>query len=241
MNRVFIRIAEGGRAEIPREELHHLVSVLRTRPGEVFEGITGGEFRYRCRLAEEAGVHYGEVLEEIGHGAESPLQIELAAALIKREKFELIIQKATELGVSSIVPLLTTRTEIKLEPKRESAKMERWNRIIHESVKQCGRNRIPALEHSREFGEYLESSREANVLVLDEGSGEPLNSVIGAFKGLPAVTLIIGPEGGWSEEDRLLMKRCPNLRKAGLGPRVLRAETAAVAALALIQYELGDL
>ena len=159
MNRVFIKNIEGTRVYLSREELHHLVSVLRTKPGDSFEGIDGGDFRYQCRLIEEDSSYYGEIIGETGFNDESPLRIELAAALIKREKFELVIQKATELGVDRIVPLVTSRTEIRLDSRREEKKLERWNKIIKESVKQCGRNRVPSLEHAMNLEEYLDGWR----------------------------------------------------------------------------------
>ena len=241
MNRVFVRNVNGSRADISREELHHLVSVLRTKPGDIFEGVTGGDFRYRCRLDEDNDGYYGEVIGEIGHNDESPLKLELAAALIKREKFELVIQKATELGVYRIVPLNTSRTEIRLDSRREAKKLERWQRIMHESVKQCGRNKVPSLDHAMDLEEYLNSRKDKNFLVLDEGCNEPVKSILGRLRGIDELAILIGPEGGWSDEERLLMKRFPNLFRSGLGPRVLRAETAAVSALSVVQYELGDL
>ncbi|MFH1965238.1 MAG: RsmE family RNA methyltransferase [Acidobacteriota bacterium] len=241
MNRVFIKNTEGTRAFISREELHHLVSVLRTRPGDVFEGITGGDFRYQCRLIEERDSYYGEIIGETGFNDESPLRIELAAALIKRENFELVIQKATELGVVSIIPLVTSRTEIRLDSRREGKKLERWNKIISESVKQCGRNRVPSLGHAIDLEEYLDPTQDKVFLVLDEGGSEPIRTAVNRFRGLTEIAVVIGPEGGWGEVDRLHMKRCPKLVRAGIGPRVLRAETAAVTALSIVQYELGDL
>lgn len=241
MNRVFLQAVEGNRADLSRDELHHLVSVLRTRPGEIFEGITGEDFRYRCRLVEDGSGHYGEILGTIGHEAESPLRIELAAALIKREKFELVLQKATELGVVRIVPLFTSRTEIRLDSRREEKKVERWARIISESVKQCGRNRIPALAHPCNLEDYLASDQGKSFLVLDEEAELPIRNAVHSLRGALEISVVIGPEGGWSEEDRLLMRRCPDLIRAGIGPRVLRAETASVAALTIVQYELGDL
>ena len=241
MNRVIIKKIEGTRVFLGREEIHHLVSVLRTRPGDIFEGIFGGDRRFECRLEEEDGLYYGEIIGETGFNDESPLSIELAAALIKREKFELVLQKATELGVTSIIPLVTSRTEIRLDARREEKKLDRWKKIISESVKQCGRNRIPGLEHAMDLEEYLNPEQEKNFLVLDEGDSEPLRESINHFRDEKELSVVIGPEGGWSDVDRLLMKRCPRLVRTRIGPRVLRAETAAVAALSIIQYELGDL
>jgi len=241
MNRVFLDAVDGERGELSRDEEHHLVSVLRTKPGDLFEGLVGGDFRYRCRLMEDESGYYAELLERVGYQDESPLKLELAPALIKREKFELTIQKATELGVSSIVPLVTSRTEIRLDEKREEKKLERWNKILRESVKQCGRNRVPSLSRARNLGEYLESAGGRPVLVFDENVTNRLDDVLDSLREDGELAVLIGPEGGWSDEDRLVMKRCPGLIRAGFGPRVLRAETAAVAALSIIQYELGDL
>lgn len=241
MNRVFLDVVEGDRGILSRDEEHHLVSVLRTKPGDLFEGLVDEDFRYRCRLVEDGSGYYGEILERVGFDDESPLKLELAPALIKREKFELVIQKATELGVTNIVPLITSRTEIRLDERREEKKLERWRKIIRESVKQCGRNRVPSLSRARHLGEYLESGGSRPVLVFDEEAESRLAGVFESLGGSNELSVIVGPEGGWSDEDRLLMKRCPRLIRAGFGTRILRAETAAVAALSIIQYELGDL
>lgn len=241
MNRVFLESIEGSRAELGREERHHLVAVLRTKPGEIFEGIIGEDFRYRCRLAKDGNGYYGEIIEKTGLRDESPLQLDLAAALIKRDRFELVIQKATELGVRRIIPLFTARTEIHLDHKREEKKLERWKRIIAESVKQSGRNRSPRLEHPLELGQYLAGPGDHPVLVMDEAGDLSIRGALQQLQGEAGLTVMIGPEGGWAEEDRLFMKRCPTLLRAGIGPRILRAETAAVSTLAIVQYELGDL
>jgi len=176
---------------------------------------------------DRAVINVGEALPS----RESPLAIHLAMAIIQLEKFELVLQKATELGVKTFIPLVTERVE--LRPERYSGKTERWNKIIFEAVKQCGRTVVPKIEAPATFDEVLKRSGEK---ILFDADTPPT-----ANRQPPTdVTLLIGPEGGWSDEE-LRRARDHNVHLERLGPRRLRAETAAIAAVSVIAARFGDL
>lgn len=163
---------------------------------------------------------------------ESPLAIHLAMAVIQLEKFELVLQKGTELGVKTFIPLVTERVE--LRPERYANKTERWNKIVFEAVKQCGRAVVPKIEAPATFEDILEQNGEK--LLFDADAGPPT-----ANRQPPTdLTILIGPEGGWSE-DELRSARDHGVVFERLGPRRLRAETAAIAAVSVIAARFGDL
>jgi len=167
--------------------------------------------------------------EEIA-SRESKIAIDLAMAIIQLDKFELVLQKATELGVRSIIPLITERVE--LRPERYSGKGGRWQKIVFEAVKQSGRSIVPIIEAPTAFEDILK--REGTKILFDADAApatrQPSNPV----------TLMIGPEGGWSD-DELALARAHEVTFDRLGPRRLRAETAAIAALAILTDRYGDL
>jgi 16S rRNA (uracil1498-N3)-methyltransferase len=212
------------------EEFHHSVRVVRIRVGEEVE------------LFDRAGQSARGTVERLDRdraviltGAplpsrESPLAIDLAMAIIQLEKFELVLQKATELGVRSILPMVTARVELRAE--RYANKRERWEKIVFEAVKQSGRAVVPQVAEAQEFSSVLTRGG-ARILFDADAETVPLDRP-------DQVTLLIGPEGGWTEEE------LEEARQAGcyfqrLGPRRLRAETAAIAATAVITSRFGDL
>jgi 16S rRNA (uracil1498-N3)-methyltransferase len=213
------------------EEFHHSVRVVRLRGGEEVE------------LFDRAGNAVRAIVESIEKDRatftagepvptrESPLAIHLAMAIIQLEKFELVLQKATELGVRSIIPLVTERIE--LRPERYSGKRDRWERIVFEAVKQSGRTAPPALEPPAAFADVI--SRPGPRWLFEADVEESQEPVIG-----PELTLLIGPEGGWSEPE-LALARENGVCFRRLGPRRLRAETAAIAATAIVAAQFGDL
>jgi 16S rRNA (uracil1498-N3)-methyltransferase len=165
---------------------------------------------------------------------ESPLQIMLAVALLKGEKFDLVVQKATELGVTKIVPLITRYADIKLRDESDASKrVARWQRIALEAAKQSGRAVVPTINNPSPFESVLCPSNPC--LVFSEKSGHELTQI-----DADSVTAIIGSEGGWSDEE-LEHARAAGAQIVTLGGRILRAETAAITAAALLQHRFGDL
>jgi 16S rRNA (uracil1498-N3)-methyltransferase len=217
------------------DEARHLREVLRLKPGDevqVFDGA-GKEFRAIVLQARRESAEL-ELRDEIRSARpESPLQLTLAVALLKGEKFDLVVQKGTELGVNRFIPLTTRYADIRLRDAADAAKrVGRWQRIALEAAKQCGRSVVPEITSPATF----ESSLKEDCVMFSERGGESLNTHLK----VKSVTAIIGSEGGWSDEE-LDHARAANVPIVTLGGRVLRAETAAITVAVLFQHLYGDL
>jgi 16S rRNA (uracil1498-N3)-methyltransferase len=212
------------------DEFHHAIRVVRARTGEPVE-VFDRSGRLAAGVVESIAKDHAVIrIERELPSRETTHPLHLAMAIIQLEKFELVLQKATELGVHSIVPLVTDRVE--LRPERYQGKSDRWQKIVFEAVKQSGRSVVPRIEPPADLAEALE--REGTKIFFDaDAPADPLASVAEA-------TLFIGPEGGWSDEE-LALARDAHCTFQRLGPRRLRAETAAIAALAIITLRAGDL
>ena len=223
------------------DEARHARDVLRlTRGDEVF--VFDGEGReYRSAIAEMTSRTVTvDIAEEVEPAKpESSLDLALGVALLKSEKFDLVIQKATELGVTRIVPLLTERADVRIrEPQDAKRKLERWQRIALESAKQCGRARLMTINKPVSFVDVLSEFRKAELRIMfAERSGKPLAESLGSAGSIAA---LVGPEGGWADEE-IERARASEWEVVTLGGRILRAETAAIAVAALLQHLFGDL
>ena len=216
------------------DEARHLREVLRLKPGaevSVFDGA-GKEFRARVVQArrEVAELELDEEIEPAR--PESPLRITLAVALLKGEKFDLVVQKATELGVVKIVPLITRYADIKLRDESDASKrVARWQRIALEAAKQSGRALVPEVGEPKPLGSVLKKP----CVLFSEKEGHGLTRIE-----TDEITAIVGSEGGWSDEE-LDEARAAGAQIVTLGGRILRAETAAITVTALLQHRFGDL
>ena len=216
------------------DEARHLREVLRLKPGagvSVFDG-EGKEFRARVAQVRRDFAEL-EVEDQIEPARpESPLRITLAVALLKGEKFDLVVQKATELGVTKIVPLITRYADIKLRDESDAHKrVARWQRIALEAAKQSGRAVVPEVSLPVVVGSVFSEG----CLFFSERGGHGLTQTK-----TDQITAIIGSEGGWSDEE-LDEARTAGAEIVTLGGRILRAETAAIAVAALLQHRFGDL
>ena len=231
-----------GRAFLSDGEIHHLVRVRRLGEGEMFLGLARNQAAwYRCRLGRQGGEWVVDIVTRIGTVGESSLEIVLGVALIKKARFEWMIQKACELGVAEIVPLTTGYVEESLA-KQAGKLLPRWRNILEESVKQCGRSRAPVMRPVNRLVEFLELSSGALQIVLDPEAHKDLREIKKepGRAGSGRIAVLTGPEGGWGAEERRLFDE-HDTSPVFLGPSTLRAETAAVAAVALVQYLWGDL
>jgi 16S rRNA (uracil1498-N3)-methyltransferase len=227
----------GNLVTLDDEEAHHALSVLRLRIGDaasVFDGH-GREF-----MATVAELSKRRVLlslgDELDGEFESPLNLTLAAALLKADKFEWVIQKAVELGVTRIVPLVTEHTEIGAVRAVSENRLVRWRRIALDATKQCGRRVLTTLSEPVGFDHALTTSEsEVNVFFAERGAG-PWRDGDRTPK---SATAFIGPEGGWSGQETAMADEV-GCHLVTLGPRVLRAETASVLAVGLLQSDWGD-
>ncbi|HXM35113.1 MAG TPA: 16S rRNA (uracil(1498)-N(3))-methyltransferase [Pyrinomonadaceae bacterium] len=233
-------------------EARHLRDVLRLGPGDeicVFDG-EGREFQ--C-VIEESRRDWANLrlIEEVSAARpESPLDLTLAIALLKGEKFDLVVQKATELGVTRIQPVVTQRGDVRLRDEQDAKRVTRWQRIALEAAKQSGRARVPEVAAPVSFSSLVEgrsspvstaAENDAHLLMFSERDGQPLAEV---FKPLGAISLpftaLVGSEGGWTDEE-IAHARAAGWGIVTLGGRVLRAETAAITVVVLLQHRLGDL
>lgn len=223
------------------DEVRHLREVLRLKPGDevfVFDGA-GKEFRCAVESSRRESAVL-KVLEELKPARlESPLQLTLAVALLKSDKFDLVVQKATELGVSRVVPVITKLADIKLKDDSDASKrVTRWRRIALEAAKQSGRALIPKIEMPSAFAGLIASPEENDLRVLfSEREGDSFDSIEHQGR---AITALVGSEGGWTH-DELEAARTAGWKLITLRGRTLRAETAAIAVATLLQHRFGDL
>jgi 16S rRNA (uracil1498-N3)-methyltransferase len=233
-------LAPGVRVTLPEAASQHLLRVLRLRVGDECHLFNGDGHDYPSRLVSTAGKRAEfEVQAVLTIDNESPLRLELAQGIARGEKMDLILQKATELGVAAIHPLFTERTEVRLDAERAAKRMQHWQGVVASACGQCGRARLPALAEPLPLHEYLASLPDAAMkLVLDPSGTRHLRSL-----DAPAgqrVILLVGPEGGLDARD-LLPARKAGFEGLRLGPRILRTETAGLAAIAALQARLGDM
>ena len=240
MYRAFIRVVSPQVAEVPSQEAHHLVKVRRLSSGDRFLGLDGQGGLFLCRLERGGQGWMAQIEEQLSQQSESPLEITLAQAMLKKDNFEWVIQKSAELGVRCIVPLVTVRTEVRPRPAGAERKQARWQKILAEAVKQSGRLQLPVVQELVPLEEFCSADESEIRLVLDEAATIPLREILDQRPPPLSCSLIIGPEGGWDDRDREIFQR-RSLHTVHLGPRILRAETAPIAALAILQYQWGDL
>ena len=225
---------------LPEQAGEHVARVLRLEHGHPLILFNGDGCEYDATLAALVKRAVSAKITAVRESdREAPLQVTLAQGIARGEKMDWILQKATELGVARIVPLVTERTEVKLDEDRAERRRAHWMSVIAGACEQCGRNRLPALEPPQRLDRWLGSLGAAPALrlaLLPEGDA--------SLRQLPQMengaTLAVGPEGGFSEHDIALLGQ-GGFRGLRLGPRILRTETAGVAALAALQALYGDL
>jgi len=221
---------------ITGEKAHYISTVLRCNIHDTVIVTDSAGFTYSARIS--AITKKQTTLEITGafhQDNESPIEIILLQGLLKGEKMDLIIQKATELGVTEIMPVITERSQI-----RETRKIPRWQKIAGEASRQCGRNRIPLIHEPEAFETVIAFQGFSKGIICWEKEGSPFSTALDELKDRKKIVLCIGPEGGFSEKEvRAAEDR--GFTVTSLGKRILRAETAALTAIALAQFVLGDL
>lgn len=225
----------GGELVLRGEEAHHLARVRRHREGERVEVVDGAGHWYEvCVEAVEREVVRCRIVAAEPERGESGVRLSLAAALVKGQRFDFLVEKATELGVARLVPLLCERGVVRAGSEHKTA---RWEKLARAGLKQCGRSRLPVIAPPASLAEVVQAGTErgARVLLAAPGGGESLRSALADSAALDLV-LAVGPEGGFSAAE-VDMARRGGARVFGWGQRVLRSETAGMVLAALVLYE----
>ncbi len=218
---------------------HHALRVMRIKVNDPLILFNGDGFEYKGQVngINKKTINV-EILSKEKNNNESPISINLFQSISSNEKMDMVIQKATELGVSSIQPIFTSRSTIKLSLDRTKKRLMHWRQVSISACEQSGRSKIPVIKSPIEFDQISEgiTTNSLNLLLhpdnLEESSNLP-NEYSGD------INIFIGPEGGFSQDEVLLLKKqnCINIQ---LGSRILRTETAPLAIIAILQYKYGD-
>ena len=230
-------LSPGAEIALPETAARHAVTVLRLQVGDTLSLFNGEGGEYRATLVavskREARVR---VIEFLATERESPVDITLALGISAGERMDYSLQKATELGVSAIAPLATERSVVKLAGERAGKRLQHWQHVVIAACEQCRRNHVPAVAPVQKLFDYLAAiDRNQRLLMLSPDADTPLKRVAPAA----AAVLLIGPEGGLAPAE-YQAARASGFEPVRLGPRILRTETAPVAALAVLQALWGD-
>ena len=229
------------------KDSRHICRVLRLEAGNqvtAFDG-TGWEYEVLLESVQPEQVT-GKILKKTAVDREVPVHLELVQGVAKADKMDWIVQKAVEAGVSAVQPLLTRYTVVKLEKGKQEAKRRRWESIAREACKQCRRNTVPLIHEVKDWENFLVSLDTERLYLLfyeDTKNGDSLKSILRREKKeifSHGISILIGPEGGWSPEE-VEAARSHGVYIDGLGPRILRTETAGLVAAAAILYEMDAL
>ncbi len=239
-----VPLSAGASIELPAGAGQHLVRVLRMKAGDalrVFDG-SGGEHE-AVITAERRGVVTVQVGARHDIDRESPLQVTLLQGIARGEKMDLILQKATELGVTRFVPLTSVRSNVRLDAATTQKKLAHWRAVVAGACEQSGRNQVPEVDAPLGLASAAQQASDGlKLLLTPDGDSRSLRALLDARTGArpPAVTLLVGPEGGFDPAEACAAKLA-GFASCRLGPRVLRTETAALTALAALQALAGDL
>lgn len=241
VNRIFCEAPLAGRTEtdLPAAGSYHVARVLRMREGAPLSVFDGSGQEFRAEITKVDGDKVTVKLDDpIAGTTESPLKITLVQGISRGERMDWTLQKATELGVAAISPVLTARSVVRLDEKQAAKKREHWRGIVIGACEQCGRTRVPSISHPMTLREYFANVRKDGLrLVLSPSAPASLSGL----SSMPdKAELLIGPEGGLGD-DELHAAQQAGFMPVRLGPRVLRTETAAVVALSVLQVLWGDL
>jgi 16S rRNA (uracil1498-N3)-methyltransferase len=234
---------DGRRGSVVGAELEHLRRVLRLRPGDHIVAFddSGWEHEAVIRALNDTQGEL-EILRSYQAERESPLAVTLAVALTKGDKMDYVVEKATELGVKTIAPFVSRYTVPKLNDRKVVQRTGRWQKIALSAAKQCGRTSLPEVLPVCDYRELISERGSAGLKLFfwEKEAEQTLKQVHDREARVESVFLVIGPEGGFTGEEAE-MARARGYTTVHLGPRILRAETAALTALSLVQYLWGDL
>ncbi|MBR8657211.1 16S rRNA (uracil(1498)-N(3))-methyltransferase [Achromobacter sp. Marseille-Q0513] len=236
-----VPLAPGARIALPEALAHHALRVLRLRPGEAIVLFDGKGGEYPAVLETEGKTGYAQLGPFNPREAEPAGRITLVQGLPSGDKMDWVIEKAVELGAVRVVPVAAQRSVLQLTGPRLEKRVAHWQRIAQSASEQCGRNRLMNVDAPQTLAQWLEQPAEGLRLLCHPDADDDLAGALAALRnqdGTPALTLLVGPEGGWSDKE-LDQARAAGVRAVRFGPRVLRTETAGLALIAAAAALLG--
>lgn len=224
------------RVELPEGAAYHLCKVLRAKVGYDISLFNGDGFDYSARVADIGKKSvWVEITGKTSGPAPSPVQVHIGQVISKGDRMDYMVQKATELGVTQITPLFSERCDVRLDEDRQGKRLQHWQQIALHACEQSGRTDIPVIQPAITLADWLTQRSEECRLVLHYENAQPLPST--PVPG--SIALLIGPEGGLTNTE-LRLAHDQGFQTWALGPRILRTETAPVAALSVLQWIWGD-
>ncbi|MFC1703974.1 16S rRNA (uracil(1498)-N(3))-methyltransferase [Candidatus Omnitrophota bacterium] len=219
-----------------KEEIRHIVSVMRSRVGESVNVFDGQDCEYYGVITKITKNTVTISIDRKDKSFSKKVYVTLACAIPKKSKFDQIVERCTELGVDKIIPIITKRTIVNLDARRRSAKLERWRRIAVSACKQCGRNTLIEIEGVKDFSDCLQDLKDydAALILCLAGKRKSLKDALRNFKG-KRIIVFIGPEGDFTD-DEIAQAKQAGCHLSGLGETVLRVETAALFVASVLKY-----
>jgi 16S rRNA (uracil1498-N3)-methyltransferase len=243
VGRFFVEASQitGNAVSVTGDDARHLIQVLRANVGQAVE-VSDGEHVYQTRIRSISdGQVFLDIVAVSKNNAEPGLFVTLYQAIAKGERMDWAIQKAAELGAGRIVPVLTRYTVVQLDEKKAQKRMERYQRIAAEAAKQCRRGRVPEVTVPVPFAEAMAmADAPMKLIAWEQEEDQGLSDVLRSTDILQKVDICIGPEGGFAEEE-IKTARDNGWRSVGLGPRILRTETAGITLLSILMYRAGEM
>ena len=244
MRRLFYKGLLADTVEITGSDAHHLMHVMRAKVGQ--EIILVDDENQVARM-EMTGFREDAVTltlrQRLEADTESPIDLVLAQCLLKSDKMDMVVQKAVELGAVGVIPLRSQNCVVRYDAKKAAARQQRWQKIADEAAKQCGRTALLTVEPVTDIHAFIaaEKDQEDSALVFfyENEDQQTLKDYLGQLKA-KRIVLLVGPEGGFTLDEAKAVEEAGG-KSVTLGPRILRAETAALTALSVVQYECGDL
>ena len=237
MQQYFSENKENNLIKLNKNDYHHIKDVMRFKDGDNIVCVYD-EQKYLCSLVFDGEEINAKIIEEIKDDLFSFPKITLIYGMPKNEKFELVLQKATELGVSTIVPFLSARSVIRLEDNKINKKLERWNKIVKEASEQSRRNDIPTITNPVKLSDTEQYLGDIRIICDERMYHEGVNSFYDALKDIKnvkSISLLVGPEGGFDESEFKYFDKL-NVKPVSLGKRILRSETACIYALSIVEF-----
>ena len=244
MRRLFYKGTLAAVIEITGDDAHHLMHVMRAKEGQ--EVIVVDAENQVARMAMSAfreGAVTLTLQERLAADTESPIGLVLAQCLLKADKMDLVVQKAVELGAVGVIPVRSQNCVVRYDAKKAAARRDRWQKIANEAAKQCGRTALLSVAAVTDLNDFLQQNAAAAeselIFFYENEQDQTVKSYLSQVQA-KRIVLLVGPEGGFSLDEAAAVAAASG-HSVTLGPRILRAETAALTALAVVQYEKGDL